>query len=195
MRSPSRRLRLLAYLLVLSMFVPLLSSCGSSNRRRSSKKLAPNIRRVVFEHEFREKYKLDTAEIQRLQFYTSHAIHLRHETNDPNDPTVSSDGRLIIIGGKKAVEEIDIAEGAPCIATQVGEDWMEVSFKDGVDTLKFVKDGDAYVLAVEDGVIEFENARYTPQDSTDDAQLTIEESTLYDQHEKLLYLPGRVQGK
>lgn len=185
----------LVLFLLVSLLVPAIAACGGETQNtRTRKRVTPKYQRVVFLHDYREDYRLGTTELKQLQFYLSNTIKLRREVTDDKSRVVTPEGRLVIQDGK-AIDEVEIVAGTPCIATEVGAEWMEVSFKENTDSFRFVLRGDSYGLEVEDGVVQFDSMGYKPSGSTLDARLMIEENVLFDLRERLLSLPGRVQGK
>ncbi len=109
--------------------------------------------KIPFTHQLREKYNLTPQKLKNIQYYVSAPITLQRELAK-EETSLDKHGLRIVDKGK--VEEIRIKRGTPCIAKEIGEYWIKVSFESD-NTLMFgslVKDSDVwggrYNLVAED---------------------------------------------
>ena len=86
--------------------------------------------RIDFTRQLREQLSLTPAEIKGLQFYLSKPITLTRELSS-GERSVSH-GKLVTKDGKQ-VEEVDVLDGTPGVALDVGDDGntIDVSFEKG----------------------------------------------------------------
>jgi hypothetical protein len=96
----------------------------------------------VLGHKFhRQNFRLTDDELKELQFFVSDTVLVQTETpGESNTPT----GKDVIL----------VKVGTPGVATEIGPDWIRVSFRDGSRGMRFLADAgtsstepDPYFLA------------------------------------------------
>lgn len=110
---------------------------------------------LPFTQELRSEHALQPADLQNLQFYTSHDITLRREVRR-GGRTITGSHKLLLIAGKQ-VEEVVIAKHTPGVIVGVSPTTLKVSFEEG-SSLEFALRGppplDQPVVAVRGGFAE-----------------------------------------
>lgn len=161
-----------------------IAACHSAQPPRSGVSAPePTTRedRIDFTRQLRQQLSLTPEEIKGLQFYLSKPITLQRELSSGERQV--SHGRLVTKDGK-LVEEVDVLDGTPGVATAVTDDanTIEVSFEKGT-SLRFT--GFAYTLLADAwggkdgaGKLTFDGRVYDAIDHSYLAHLSIDRQAL-----------------
>ena len=83
-----------------------------------------------FSHEFhRKQYRIEDSEIRGIQFYISRDVLVHTESPTDRSPT----GKSVVL----------VPKGTPGVVTEVGPNWLRVSFRSGSKGTPFLADPDA----------------------------------------------------
>jgi hypothetical protein len=176
------KISLIIFKLIISIFIV---SCSSS--------------KILFTQSLREEYDFTQDEIKNLQYYVSSTITLQRKLTT-GERQITQNHQLRVKKGKY-IEEVIVEPRTPGICTDVGDDWLSISFEEGsfLDFGAVVNDvltSGPYNIYAESwngdiGTLDFNGKQFQAIKNSQNSSLMIDKESLSEVVQKRKVLPGR----